>query len=251
MFHRLPLHCAGRAAALNGIPVVSLLVPCCRQRSRLTLQSKTVLAFVGPNINAVNAPLDWCKTAWEATARNLLLPGKVQNATYAFKCRPQPGAPGPAALPDPSLRVPTEKGTCQAPRCPTTPGLQSPLPFAGPPARPPATHAGHGPGTRRRAGGGTAGAMLLDHPRGTELPAPLGWLGSSSGAGSWGAGELGCRQDLRSQAPPLAVLPAPLPITCQLLRKQPCCSPCAVLLQAKLIISNKPVFKLQNQAGAS
>lgn len=49
---------------------------------------------------------------------------------------------------------------------------------------------------------------------------------------------------------PLVVLTAPLHITCQLLRK-PCCSPCAVLLQAKLIISNEPMFKLQNQAGAS
>lgn len=90
MFHRLPFHCARRAAALNGVPLVSLLAPhCrqrsllaphCRQRSRLVLQSKTVGAFVGPNTSA-NAPLDWCKTAWEVTARNLLLPGKVQNAT--------------------------------------------------------------------------------------------------------------------------------------------------------------------------
>ena len=80
MFHRLPFHCARRVAALNGVPVVSLLAPRCRQRSRLVLQSKTVGAFVGTNTSA-NAPLDWCKTAWEATARNLLLPGKVQNAT--------------------------------------------------------------------------------------------------------------------------------------------------------------------------
>lgn len=68
---------------------------------------------------------------------------------------------------------------------------------------------------------------------------------------SRGHGKQRSQEVLHFQAPLLAALPAPLPIACQLLRKQPCCSPCAVLLQAKLIISNKPMFKLQNQAGAS
>lgn len=154
---------------------------------------------MGPNINAVNAPLDWCKTAWEATARNLLLlPGKVQNATYTFKCRLQPGAPGPAALPDPSLHVPTEKGTCQAPRCPITPGLQSPLPFVGPPARLPCT-----PDTHPAPAGEQAVARL--EPCSWTIPAGLScrlrWAGWAAAVelGSWAAGKTCTPRLLRSR----------------------------------------------------
>ena len=118
--------------------------------------------------------------------------------------------------------------------------------------RPPATHTRQAPGTHRRAGGGMAGPMLLDHPRGTQPWAPLGWPGSSRGAGelgSWGAG-LPVRPALpgssvcSAASSPSHHMPAPAQTAGPL-------SPCAVLLQAKLIISNKPMFKLQNQTGAS
>lgn len=165
MFHQLPFRCARRAAALNGVPVVSLLTPRYRQRSRLALQSETVLAFVRPS-TSVNAPLDWCKTAWEVTARSLLLPGKVQNAISLFRQQSW-GHRGHLRCPTPSLLVSMEKGMRWAPRCPVAASLQSPLPLVGPPI---AMHAAHTPSTHWR------------HGR-SDAPGPSPWDGAAGPAG--------------------------------------------------------------------
>lgn len=95
-FHRRLWAAPGERLLLTAFPVLPLLAARCRQRSCLHHRVK-LFWHSRPN-TSVNALL-MCKTGWETTARNLLLPGKVQNAASTLRQQPQLGAPGPATLP--------------------------------------------------------------------------------------------------------------------------------------------------------